>query len=57
MLLPKSSCVCIQCFKSVAPKICMAEVPFLAMFGPDVNTEMGVVIYIYLKHSSDYIGS
>ena len=27
----------------------------MAIFGPDMNTKMGVVIYMYLKHSSDYI--
>ena len=35
----------------------MAEVPFLSFWGADMNTEMGVVIYIYLKHSPDYIDS
>ena len=35
--------------------VCMVKVPFLAFFGPDMNTEMGVVIYMYLKHSPDYI--
>ena len=55
MLLPKSICVCIPCFKSVAPRVCMTKVLFLAFFGPDMNTEMGVVIYMYLKHSPDYI--
>ena len=48
MLLPKSICVCIPCFKSVAPKV-------WSIFEPDMNTEMGVVIYMYLKHSPDYI--
>ena len=34
----------------------MAKVKFLAFFfWPDMNTEMGVVIYMYLKHSPDYI--
>ena len=55
MLLPKSSCVCIPCFKSVAPRICQVRIPFLAFFGLDMETEMGVVIYMYLKHSPDYI--
>ena len=27
---------------------------FFAFFWPDVNTEMGEVIYMYLKHSPDY---
>ena len=49
MLLPKLICVCIPCFKSVAPRVCLAKVPFLAFFGPDMNTEMGVVIYMAKK--------
>ena len=57
MLFPKSVCVCILCFKSVPPRLCPAKVPFLAYFGPDVNTEMGVVICMYLIHSPDYIHS
>ena len=57
MLLRKSICVCIPCFKSVSPRVCMAKVPFLAFFGPDMNIEMGVIIYMYLKHSPDYIDS
>ena len=33
-------------FKSVAPRVCLVKVPFLAFFfGPDIITEMGVVIY------------
>ena len=35
----------------------MAKVPFVAIFWPNMNTKMGVVIYMYLKHSSDYIDS
>ena len=57
LLLPKSSCVCIPCFKSVTPRVCLAKVPFLIFFGPDMKTEMGVVIYMYLKHSPNYIDS
>ena len=57
MLLPNSSCACIACFNSAAPRVCLTKVPFLASFGPDMNAEMGVVIYIYFKHSSDYIDS
>ena len=31
---------------------------FLTFFGPDMKTEMGVImIYMYLKHSPDYIDS
>ena len=54
---PKVSCVCIPCFKSVALSVCMAKEPFLAFFGPDMNTEMEVVINMYFKHSPDYIDS
>ena len=54
---PKVICVCIPCFKSIAPRVCMAKVQFLEFFGPDMNTEMGVVIYMYLKHPPDYIDS
>ena len=50
MLLPKTSCVCIPCIKSVAPRACLTKVPFLALFWPDTNKEMAVVIYMYLKH-------
>ena len=46
--------VCIPCFKSVSP---MAKVPFLAFWGPNMNMEMGVVIYMHLKHHSDCIDS
>ena len=47
MLLPKSSCVCIPCIKSVIPRVCMAKYHFWH----NMNTEMGVIIYMYLKHS------
>ena len=57
MLLSKSICVCKPCFKSVTSRVCLAQVPFLAFFWPDMNTEIGVVIYIYLKHYPDYIDS
>ena len=56
-ILAKSSCVCIPCFKSVAPRICLVKVPFLAFLGPDMETEMSVVIYMHLKHPPDYIDS
>ena len=62
MLLPESNCayiqsevVCIQCFKSIAPWVCLYH--FWPFFGPDMKTEMGVVICMYLKHSPDYIDS
>ena len=57
MLLPKSSCVCIQYIKFVTPRVYLVEVPFLAFFRPDIETEMGVVIYMYSKHSLNYIDS
>ena len=59
MLLPKSICLCIQCFKSIAPRVCMTKVPFFFFFGPYMSTEMGVVIYIYIyfKNSPDYMDS
>ena len=56
MLLTKLIRVCIPCFKSVAPRV-YGNVPFSAFLGPSMNTEMGVVIYMYLKHSQDYIDS
>ena len=37
----------------VAPRVCPAKVPFLALFWPDMNAERGVAIYMYLKHSAD----
>ena len=55
MLLSKSSCVCKPCFKSVAPKVCLAKIQFVAIFWPNMNINMGVVIYMYLKHSPDII--
>ena len=33
------------------------QVPLLASFGPDMKTEMSVVISMHLKHSPDYIDS
>ena len=57
MLHPKLNCVCILCFKSVAPSVCLVEIPFVAFFGPDIKTEMGVVTYMYLKHFPDNIDS
>ena len=37
MLLPKSGYVYIPYIKSVAPRVCLAKVPFLASFGPDIQ--------------------
>ena len=53
MLLPKSSFVFIPCINSVAPRVCWPKY----YFWPDMKTEMGVVISMYLKHSPDYIDS
>ena len=53
MLLPKPSCVCIPYIKCVTPRVCL--VPFLAFFGTDIKTKMGIFIYMYLKHSQDYV--
>ena len=58
MLLPKSSCVCIPCIKSIAPRVYQAKVPFLAFFGLfwlNMKTEIDVVIYMYLTNPPDYI--
>ena len=44
-------------FKSVATSICLVKYHFWTSFGPDRKTEMGVVIYMHLKHSPDYIDS
>ena len=40
---PKVKLCSIPCIKSVALRVCLAKVPFLAFFGPDMKTEMGVV--------------
>ena len=53
MLLPKSSCVFLPCINSVAPRVYCPKYHFF----PDMRTEMGVVISMYLKHSLDYIDS
>ena len=57
MFLPMSSCVYVPYIKSVTPRVCLAKVPFLASFGPDMKTEMGGVISMHLKHSPYYIDS
>ena len=46
MLLSKSSHACIPCIKSVAPRVWSGQ---STIFGPDMKTEMGVVIYMYLN--------
>ena len=56
MLLPKSSCIFLQCFKSVSPRVYLAKVAFLPFLGLHEN-RMGGVIYMFLKHSADYIDS
>ena len=35
----------------------MVKVPFLASFLPGIKRVEGVGLYIYLKHSTDYIDS
>ena len=40
MLTPMSSCACAPSFKSVAPKICLNKVPFVAIFLPDRNKKL-----------------
>ena len=59
MLLPKSiaSCVCIPTFRSLTQKVCLTKIPFVAIFWPDRDTKVGVVIYMYSKYSPDYIDS
>ena len=63
MILPKSICVCISCFKFVAPGFVLQSTIFFFLGGggggggPDMDTEVAVVIYMYLKHSQDYIDS
>ena len=49
--------LCIHTIMSVDLRVCMAKVPFLALWGVDMNIRMGVVIYMYSKHSPDYIDS
>ena len=44
MLLSKSSNVCIPIIRSIAPRVCLAQEPFLAIFVLNVNTGRGVVI-------------
>ena len=57
MLFSKSSCVCYHVLSFFTPRVCMAKLPFLAFLGPDMSTEMGMIIYMYSKHSPDYIDS
>ena len=42
MLLPKSTCVCISCIDSVAPRVCWPKYHFW----PDMKIEMDVVISV-----------
>ena len=53
MLLPKSiaSCVCVPTFRSLTQKVCLTKIPFVAIFWPDRDTKVGVVIYMYSKYS------
>ena len=56
MLVPKLSCVCIPCFNLLLQWFVLSKVPFLAFFWPDIKQNV-CVIYMYLKHSPDYIDS
>ena len=38
-------------------KLVWPKYHFWPSFGPDIKTKMAVVIYMYLKHSPDYIDS
>ena len=49
-------CVCIPCFKS-SSKGLSGQSTILAFSGHDMNTEMGVVIYMNICTSPDYIDS
>ena len=44
MLFPKSNCAYIPHMKSVGPRVCLTIVALLACFGPDMKSEVGVVI-------------
>ena len=55
MLIPKSSRVCTPSFKSVAPKVYLTYVPFVAIFWPNMNkTGCG---HIHVLNSPDNINS
>ena len=41
---PRVNCVCIPSFMSVASRDSLAKVSFLAFFGPDTNTRIGVAV-------------
>ena len=49
MLLPKSICVCILCLSLSHQGVVCPKYYFGFFFWPDMDTEMGVVIYLYLK--------
>ena len=62
MLLLESSCVCKPCFRSVAPRVCLAKVSFLTFFhhhynhftdfSPPVLAKMMLLTYIRMdKHT------
>ena len=57
MLLRKSICVCIPCLSLSLQGFVWPKYHFWLFFGPDMNIQMGVVIYMYLKHSPDHIDS
>ena len=57
MLLPKSICVHVLYSLSLSHQGVVWSKYHFCFFGPDMDTEMGVVIYMYLKHSPEYIES
>ena len=45
------------CMHTMFYVCCSKGLSFQSTLWPDINTEMGVVIYMHLKHSPDYIDS
>ena len=57
MLLPKSSCVCIPCFKVCCFKDLSGQSTIFGLYLGLTGKQKGVVIYMYLEHSPGYIDS
>ena len=57
MLLPKSVVCTYNVLSLSLQGFVWSKYHFWPFFGPDIIAEMGVVIYRYLKRSSDYIDS
>ena len=57
MLLPMSSCVCIPFLRLSLLGLILPKYQFCTFLVPDMNTYIGVVMYMYLKHFPDYIDS